>query len=137
VWIDSYHSIKVVYRFVLCKKLTFNVGPCKPRCLLLVWLCHGREKFVLGNRLIFNFISQSRRTTKIDKLTCNEEFYNVHCSSSIVLVLLYGGWEFYGRCMGQIKINVFSVGQHFSKCIYVSSYFFVIFNTARRQPLSH
>jgi len=42
-------------------------------------------------RLIFNFISESRRGRKIDKLTYTEQFYNVHSSSSIVLVLLYDG----------------------------------------------
>lgn len=53
-------------------------------------------------RLIF--ISESRRGRKIDKLTYNEEFYNVQGSSSIVLVLLYGGRKFYSWCMGQMKI---------------------------------
>jgi hypothetical protein len=41
-------------------------------------------------RLIFNFISEKRRSRKV-KLTYSEEFCNVHGFSSIVLVLLYGG----------------------------------------------
>jgi hypothetical protein len=75
-------------------------------------------------RLIFNFISENRRSRKVDELTDSEEFCNVYGSSGIVLVLLYGGWEFYVWCMGQMKINVhLSRATFFSKCMYVSSLF--------------